>query len=99
MLSAVEILLEFRNILLGSEITIYMDYMNNVNPTIKYASKLITHQQWLIEEFGPAFVHIYGDANNIADIFSRLETNNKVSEVLCYLEAAYVTFSNLTEIK
>ena len=43
MLSAVETLLEFRNILLGSEITIYTDHMSNVNLTTKHASKLITH--------------------------------------------------------
>ena len=43
MLSAVERLLEFRNILLGSEITIYMDHMNNMNLMTKHASKRITH--------------------------------------------------------
>ena len=42
MLSAVETLLEFRNILLGSKITIYTDHMNNVNPTTKYASKTLS---------------------------------------------------------
>ena len=39
MLSAVETLLEFRNILLGHEITICTDHMNNVKPTTKYATK------------------------------------------------------------
>ena len=41
MLSAVETLLEFRNILLGHEVTIYTDHMNNVKPITKYASKRI----------------------------------------------------------
>ena len=99
MLSAVETLLEFRNILLGSKITIYTDHMNNVNPTTKHASKRITHWRWLMEEFGPTFVYVRGDANNIADTFSRLETKNKVSEALCCLEAADVTFSSLTDME
>ena len=43
MLSAVEILLEFRNILLDSKITICTDHMNNANPVTKHASKRITH--------------------------------------------------------
>ena len=73
--------------------------MNNVNPTTKHASKRITHWRWLMEEFGPKFVYLRGDANNIADTFSRLETKNKVSEALCCLEAADVTFSNLTELE
>ena len=57
MLSAVETLVEFRNILLGSKTTICTDRMSNVNPAIKHALKRITHWHWLIEEFRPAFVH------------------------------------------
>ena len=36
------------------------------------------------------------DANNIADIFSRLETINKVLQALFCLEATNVIFSSLT---
>jgi len=43
MLSAIETLLEYRNILLGAEITIYTDHMNNVNPLTKHASKRIQY--------------------------------------------------------
>ena len=42
-LPAVETLLEFRNVLLGSEITIYADHINNVNPATKHTSKRIAH--------------------------------------------------------
>ena len=52
-----------------------------------------------MEEFGSIFVYVRCNTNNIADTFSRLETNNKVSEALYYLEAADVTFSNLMEIE
>ena len=38
MLSVVETLKEFRNILLGHMINIYTDHKNNVNPTTKHAS-------------------------------------------------------------
>ena len=44
MLSAVETLLEFWNILLGHEVTIYTDNMNNVKPATKHASKRM--QYW-----------------------------------------------------
>ena len=40
-----------------------------------------------------------GNTNNIVDTFSKLETNNKISEALYCLEAANVIFSNLTEIE
>ena len=43
MLSAIETLLEFRNILLGSKIRIFADHMNNANPTTKHASKRVQH--------------------------------------------------------
>ena len=58
MLSVIETLLEFRNILLASKITIYTDYMNNANPTIKHVSKRIMYWRWLIEEFVPTYVHM-----------------------------------------
>ena len=99
MLSAAETLLEFHNILLDSKITICIDHMSNTNPATKHALKRIAHQRQLIEEFGPVFVHARGDTNNIANIFSRLERTNKVSQALCCLEAADVTFSNLTDME
>ena len=52
-----------------------------------------------MEEFGSIFVYVRCNTNNIADTFSRLETNNKVSEALYCLEAADIIFSNLTEIE
>ena len=52
-----------------------------------------------MEEFGPAFVHARGDANSIADTFSRLDTKNTMPAASCCLEASEVTFSSLTEIE
>ena len=88
MLSAVETLLEFRNILLGSEITIYTNHMNNVNPLTKHASKRMQHWRWLMEEFGPKFIYLKRSANNLADTLSKLDTGKDVAQVLCVLNTA-----------
>ena len=99
MLSAVETLLEFRNILLGSKIRIYTDHMNNVLLTTKHASKRIQHWRWLMEEFGPEFVYLKGPANNLADALSRLDTGKQVTRALCYLEGEDVAFKPLSDIE
>ena len=67
MLAVVEILQNYKNILLGQQITLFIDHMNNVNPTTKHAFNRITHQRWLIEEFGPTFNYIKGAKNEVLD--------------------------------
>jgi transposase InsO family protein len=85
LLSIIEILKEFRGILLGRQIIIYTDHKNlsfgtNKNPKI---------QRWrmLIEEFTPEIRYIKGEKNIPADALSRLPitegnelnlTNNQV---------------------
>jgi len=44
MLLAVETLLEFQDILLGSKIIVFIDYINNMNLLTKYILKYI--QYW-----------------------------------------------------
>ena len=93
MLSAIETLFKFQNILLGSEIMIYNDYMNNVNLLIKYASKYIQYQYQLMEEFGPKFIYLNGPANNLANTLSQLKTGKDVSDALCVLDTNKVVIS------
>ena len=77
LLSVVETLKEFRNILFGQDIEIHTDHINNVN--IPTSSKLgfnrIQRWRWLIEEFNPTFIYLPGKHNIIADALSRLETS------------------------
>jgi len=75
MLSIVEILREFRNILLGNEIEVFSDHENLTRPTTSHASRRIIHWRWLCEEFGPNLKFIPGLKNAAADALSRLDFN------------------------
>ena len=84
-LSVIETLLEFRNILLGSKIVVCADHMNNVNLVIQHASKRMQHQRWLREEFGPKFRYLQRPSNYLVDALSRLDTAQLVAEGLSNL--------------
>ena len=73
MLSIVETLRAYRNILLGHEIVIYTDHMNLVNDRTRHESARIQRWIWLIEEFGPKFQYLPGAENPVADALSRLD--------------------------
>ena len=73
MLSIVETLRAYRNILLGHEIVIYTDHMNLVNDRTRHESARIQRWVWLIEEFGPKFKYVPGPENVVADALSRLD--------------------------
>jgi hypothetical protein len=74
MLSIVEALKEFRNILLGHEIRVFTDHKNNIELTTKHASNRVQRWRWLIEEFGPTFYYLKGEENPVADALSCLES-------------------------
>ena len=75
MLSIVEILREFRNILLGNEIEVFSDHENLTRPTTPHASRRIIRWRWLCEEFGPKLKLIPGLKNAAAGALSRLDFN------------------------
>jgi len=79
MLSVVETLKEYRNILLGQNIVVYTDHKNNTYPKTQYASKRIQRWRWVIEEFNPKLVYLKGEKNVVADALSRLERSDDVS--------------------
>ena len=68
LLSVVETLKEFRNILLGHHITVYTDHKNL---TYKMRWRLV------LEEFVPELKYIKGENNVVADALSRLEISDK----------------------
>ena len=70
LLSIVETLKEFRNILLGFRIIIYTDHQNLIYPN--QATARIIRWRLLIEEFGPELKYIPGAKNIVADTLSRL---------------------------
>ena len=73
LLSIVETLKEFRNILLGQSIKVYTDHKNLTCKN--YNSDRVMRWRLLIEEFGPELIHLPGKHNIVADALSRLDTN------------------------
>ena len=70
LLSIVETLKEFRNILLGQDLIVHTDHMNILYGNL--SNDRITRWRLLIEEYGPTFKHIKGKDNIVADALSRL---------------------------
>ena len=66
-----ETLKEFRNILLGHQITVYTDHKNL---TYKFFNtERVMRWRLILEEFGPELKYIKGENNVVADALSRLE--------------------------
>jgi hypothetical protein len=74
LLSIVETLKEFRNILLGQRIIVHTDHKNIVYGNL--SNDRIIRWRLLLEEFGPEYEHIAGKDNIIADALSRLELDD-----------------------
>jgi hypothetical protein len=71
LLSIVETLKEYRNILLGHEIIVYTDHKNL---TFKqYNTERVLRWRMIAEEYGPEIRYIQGEHNVVADALSRLE--------------------------
>jgi transposase InsO family protein len=73
LLSIVETLKEFRNILLGQQIIIHTDHRNILYK--KLSSDRIIRWRLLLEEYGPEYVHVSGKDNVVADALSRMEAD------------------------
>ena len=71
MLSIVETLKEFQNILLGQQLIVHTDHLNLVYK--HHNSDRVMRWQLLLEEYGPHFEYIPGEKNIVADALSCLE--------------------------
>ena len=108
LLSIVETLKEFRNILLGQQLIVHTDHKNILYG--KLSNDRIARWRLLLEEYGPTYVHIKGKDNVVADALSRLnadfpadsmnvgsdEQGQVSAHVMCALirNEAYLTPSN-----
>lgn len=70
LLSIVETLWEYQNILLGMKIKIYTDHQNLTYST--YTSDRLHHWRLFIEEYNPQLIHIPWQKNHIADALSKM---------------------------
>ena len=75
LLSIVETLKEFRNILLGHDIVVHTDHKNIVYGNL--SNDRIVRWRLLLEEFGPRYEHVAGADNIVADALSRLDFQHK----------------------
>ncbi len=79
LLAIVETLKEFKNILLGQQITMFTDHKNLISENTQIERVLSTQIErvlrWrlLIEEFSPKLVHLAGHKNVVADALSRMD--------------------------
>ena len=69
LLSIVETLKAYRNILLGHKIVVHTDHKNLVYKT--FNTERVMRWRLLIEEFGPELRYIKGEQNIVADVLSR----------------------------
>jgi transposase InsO family protein len=70
LLSIVETLKEFRNILLGQKVIVHTDHKNILYGIL--TNDRITRWRLLLEEFGPEYHHVKGEHNVVADALSRI---------------------------
>ena len=75
LLSIVETLKEYRNILLGQQIEVFTDHKNLVYK--HFNTERVMRWRLLIEEFGPKLTYIKGTHNIIADALSRMRLTEK----------------------
>src|SRR6476661_507379 len=82
LLSIVEVLKEFRNILLGQQICVHTDHENLTYKT--FNSDRVMQWRLYIEEYSPDLQYIKGEKNVVADALSRLdmEENTSLQEAL-----------------
>jgi len=73
LLSIVETLKEFRNILLGQKLIVHTDHKNILYHNL--SSDRITRWRHILEEYGPEYVHIAGKDNVVADALSRMDAD------------------------
>jgi hypothetical protein len=95
LLSIVENLKEFRNILLDQKLIVYTDHLNIVYG--KLSNDRITRWRLLLEEYGPTYVHIAGENNIVADALSRLEKDD--DEHLSETEEDFVLSHAMCEVE
>ena len=70
LLSIVETLKEYRNILLGQQIKVFTDHKNLVYKT--FNAERVMRWRLIIEEFGPKLTHTKGSHNAAVDALSRM---------------------------
>jgi RNase H-like domain found in reverse transcriptase/Integrase zinc binding domain len=78
LLSVVKTLKEYRQWLLGAQITIYTDHKNLTYALTQYQTQRVLRWRLYIEEYDPKFEYIQGNANVLSDALSRVPQANSL---------------------
>jgi hypothetical protein len=87
LLAIVEMLREYKCILLGHLITIYMDHKNLTFSN--FTTDHVTHWRLIVEEYGPKIVYLPDKRNIIADALSRLTKLEDPHDESTFLEEIF----------
>ena len=79
LLAIVETLKEYRNILLGQNITVFTDHKNLT--TKNFNTDRVMRWRLLLEEYGPELKYLEGHKNIVADALSRLNIKTTETEL------------------
>ena len=97
LLSLVETLKSFENILMGQKLLVHTDHLNLLYK--KLASARLIRWRMLLEEFGPKVEHIKGEKNVVADALSRLDLSPKQHDTIDDTETTtQLSYVNQTDI-
>ena len=80
MLAIVEVLREYRNFLLGANITIFTDHKNLLSNST--TNNGIFRWKQKIQEFSPTLIHVKEQDNAEADTLSRLPMDIQAHEIM-----------------
>ena len=93
LLSIVETLKEFRNILLGQQIVVHTDHKNLTCKN--FNTERVMRWRLILEEYGPELKYIKGEDNIVADALSRLDMNEPVdSEEIFVFQHGYGQYTS-----
>jgi hypothetical protein len=71
LLAIVETLKEFKGMLWGQKLKVFIDHKNLIQDALALTSDRVYQWRLLLEEYGPEIVHIKGIHNTVANAISR----------------------------
>jgi hypothetical protein len=93
LLSIVETLKEFRNILLGHRIQVFTDHLNLTY--VNFNTERVMRWRLILKEYGPELLYVKGENNVVADALSRLPLiSSESSQDINYLADHFALHNN-----